>query len=280
MNHKTRTHATLNWLALVLGLLCLAPPTLAGQGLPPEWIKDSKVPVLGYRVVNQYPHDRGAFTQGLAVADGHLLESTGLTGRSTVRRTEITTGRIVQQFLLAPEHFAEGLALHQNRIVQLTWKSGMGFVYDRITFAPLRTFHYRGEGWGITGDGKALIMSDGTAVLRLVHPDTFQQTASLTVRLGTSPLPRINELEMVEGEILANIWPTDYVARINPLTGQVTALIDLSGLLPAADRRADTDALNGIAYDSQAKRLFVTGKFWPKLFEIVVTGERADTGTR
>ena len=251
-----------------MGLLSLAPQTLAGQGLPPEWVKASGVPVLGYRVVNAYPHDRNAFTQGLVVTNGHFYESTGLAGRSSLRRTEMATGRVVQQHWLATEHFAEGLALWGDRLVQLTWKSGLGFVYDRATFAPLRRFSYSGEGWGLTADSRGLIMSDGSATLRLIRSDTFQQTAGLTVRLGTFPLPRLNELEMVEGEIFANIWPTDWIARIHPHTGQVTALIDLTGLLPAAERRKDTDVLNGIAYDSRAKRLFVTGKFWSKVFEI------------
>jgi glutamine cyclotransferase len=259
--------AVLAWMAFVPG---------AGDAdtLPPEWVRASGVPVFGFRVVNTFAHDPCAFTQGLVFADGFFFESTGLNGRSTLRRAAVKTGRVAQQFLLAPEYFAEGLTQSGDRLVQLTWKSGLGFVYDRATFKPLHSFRYAGEGWGLTSDAKRLVMSDGTPVLRFVRPEDFLETGRLTVRLGTIPLPHLNELEMVGNDILANIWPTDTIARISPITGQVTALIDLSGLLPAKDRHAQIDVLNGIAYDSRTRRLFVTGKFWPKVFEIEVIEPR------
>jgi glutaminyl-peptide cyclotransferase len=259
----------------VLGVALLAGRgPLNAQPLSPAWLRSSGVPVLGFQVVNTFAHDPSAFTQGLVFSHGCFYESTGLYGRSTLRRTAVETGRILQQHLLPPDYFAEGLARWQDRLIQLTWKSGRGFVYERSSLKLQQTFGYEGQGWGLTNDDKRLVMSDGTPVLRFMDPFTFEQTGRLTVRLGTTILPHLNELEMVEDQILANLWTTDMLARIHPITGQVTALIDLAGLLPLKDRQPPTDVLNGIAYDSRHQRLFVTGKFWPKVYEIRVVGPR------
>jgi glutaminyl-peptide cyclotransferase len=224
-------------------------------------------PVSRYEVVKVYPHDPQAFTQGLVFSGGVLYEGTGLNGRSGIRRVKLENGEVLQVQALEQRYFGEGIALVDDSIVQLTWQSGVGFVYDKTTFQRTRTFNYRGEGWGLTYDGTRLIMSDGTATLRFLDPKTLQETGKLQVRDGSRPLDRLNELEVVKGEIFANIWQTDRIARISPKTGSVLGWIDLAGLLDPRDARS-VDVLNGIAYDSKADRLFVTGKLWPKLFEI------------
>lgn len=228
----------------------------------------STIPVYGYRVVKAYPHDRGAFTEGLAYVDDQLYESTGLNGKSSLRRVDLATGRVLQQRDLNAAYFGEGIAILDGRIVQLTWQSHVGFVYDRGSFAPQRQFGYRTEGWGLAADGVHLIMSDGTATLHWLDPQTFQETRSVAVRDDAGPVTQLNELECIDGEIYANIWQTDRIARIDPQTGRVTAWIDLQGLLGEQDRAVPVDVLNGIAYDARRHRLFVTGKLWPKLFEI------------
>jgi glutaminyl-peptide cyclotransferase len=226
-------------------------------------------PVDRYRVVHVYPHDPTAFTQGLVFRDGVLYEGTGLNGRSSIRKVKLETGEVLQSRALGAEHFGEGIAVWKSRIVQLTWRSQVGFVYDLATFTPQRSFQYTGEGWGLTHDGSRLIESDGSAVLRFWNPDTFAEERRLTVTDG-APVERLNELEYVRGEIYANVWQTNRLARIDPVTGRVKRWIDLTGLLPAADRHAEVDVLNGIAYDAVRRRLFVTGKLWPKLFEIEI----------
>jgi glutaminyl-peptide cyclotransferase len=226
------------------------------------------LPVAGYRVVNVYPHDRLAFTQGLQYVDGFLYEGTGLNGRSSIRKVRLETGEVLQKRDLPAAHFGEGIAVWNDDLIQLTWQSNVAFVYDTATFAPKRTFQYRGEGWGLTHDGTNLVMSDGTDELRLLDPATFAERRRIRVTAANQPLRSLNELEYVKGEIFANVWMTDAIARIAPSTGRVLGYVDLRGLLPAADRAADTDVLNGIAYDEQKDRLFVTGKLWPKLFEI------------
>ena len=236
---------------------------------------DSTVPaVLGnctYNVVNTYPHDRNAFTQGLVFENGVLYEGTGLRGRSTLRRVELETGEILQIHELPEEFFGEGVTIYGNRIIQLTWQSSVGFVYDvydKESFELLEEFNYPTEGWGITHDGNRLIMSDGTSILHFLDPETFEEIGRIEVLDRGSPVTRLNELEYVQGEIYANVWQTDLIARIAPLTGQVTGWIDLKGLLGPEDRSEPVDVLNGIAYDAENDRLFVTGKLWPKLFEI------------
>jgi glutaminyl-peptide cyclotransferase len=224
----------------------------------------------GYRIVNVYPHDSRAYTQGLIYRDGFLYESTGLNGRSTIRKVKLQTGEVLQQRTVDAKYFAEGLTDWGNRLVQLTWQTNVGFVYELATFNPQRTFSYQGEGWGLTHDGKRLIMSDGQPAgqLRFLDPVSFRETGRVTVRDRGQPVRNLNELEFVRGEVFANVWQTDRICRIDPASGAVVGWVELGGLLSAAER-SDTDAvLNGIAYDAAADRLFVTGKLWPKLFEI------------
>jgi glutamine cyclotransferase len=254
---------------LMAALVCLlsgfvrteAGPSFAGR-------KQVALPVYGYRVVNVYPHDRQAYTQGLIWCDGFLYEGTGLHGASSLRKVRLETGRVVEQRSLDRQYFGEGITEWGGRLLQLTWNSNLGFIYDRSSLKVRGTFRYPGEGWGLTHDRDRLIMSDGTAILRVLDPKTLRETGRLNVQSGGAPLANLNELEFVQGEIFANVYRTDLIARISPQTGAVTGWIDLSGLLPEADRRIPVDVLNGIAYDAGGNRLFVTGKLWPKLFEI------------
>ncbi|MCC9076139.1 glutaminyl-peptide cyclotransferase [Litorilinea aerophila] len=244
------------------------PAAVSPLPTPAGAVSGAGTPVYGYRVVNVYPHDPNAFTQGLVFFDGFLYEGTGLRGRSSLRKVELESGQVLQQVDLPDQYFGEGIALWEDRIFQLTWQARVGFVYDRESFSLLEEFAYATEGWGLTQDGTHLIMSDGTANLYFLEPTTLEVVRQVEVRDGAQPVTRLNELEYVEGEIYANIWQTDRIARIDPASGQVVAWVDLAGLLPPADRGQPVDVLNGIAYDSEAKRLFVTGKLWPKLFEI------------
>ena len=260
------------WLVLLAG--CAAPPVqirapLALPSPAPTLDPPASPRYYTYRVVNVYPHDPEAFTQGLVFDAGQLYESTGLWGRSSLRRVALESGAVLKQHNLDAQYFGEGLALFRGRLFQLTWQNGIGFVYDASTFEPLRTWQYAGEGWGLTHDGEQLIMSDGSATLRFLDPDTLSVRRSIQVRDGGRPVDMLNELEYVNGEVFANVWQTDWVVRIQPSTGQVTGWVDLSGLL-TPEERAVADVLNGIAYDLVGQRLFVTGKLWPKLFEIVI----------
>ncbi len=230
-----------------------------------------------YQVVHSYPHDEQAFTQGLIYLDGHLYESTGLEGHSSLRMEELETGRILQFHDVPSQYFAEGLASWGNTLIQLTWQNHVALVYDRSTFRFLRTLPYTGEGWGLTGDSKSLILSDGTATLRFLYPATFKLQRRITVRDHGQPVTQLNELEYVHGEIYANVWHTDRIARISPVTGKVLGWIDLTGLLPESQRLSAEAVLNGIAYDAVNDRLFVTGKLWPKIFEIKVIPEKPKT---
>ena len=227
---------------------------------------DEPTPVYSYKVVNTYQHDRRAYTQGLVYRDGVFYESAGLRGRSNLRRVEIETGTVLERRSLLPSYFAEGIAVLGDRIFQLTWTSGVGFIYDRESMQLVREFRYAGEGWGITHDGERLIVSDGSSTLYFWDPETLLETGRVTVRDRGSRVDNLNELEYIDGEIYANVWMTDRIARISPETGKVLSWIDLRGLLPV--RSGDEDVLNGIAWDADRKRLFVTGKLWPKLFEI------------
>src|SRR5690349_6512311 len=223
-----------------------------------------------YEIVNDYPHDPQAFLQGLVWYDNGFFEGTGLKGHSTLRRVEFPSGRVVKSISLAPELFGEGVALVGDRIVQLTWTTKRGFVYDRDSFKLLREFSYDTEGWGITYDGKNLLMSDGSSTLTYLDPETFQPVRRLNVTWNGRPQDQLNELEYIEGEIWSNVWQTNYILRIDPETGRVKSYLDLKNLLAPQLRKGSEDVLNGIAYDAQSKRIFVSGKLWPRLFEIRV----------
>jgi glutamine cyclotransferase len=253
---------------LLLSIALLAPMAVTAQEATPV---RAIPPTFGYRVVAEYPHDRRAFTQGLAYVDGVLYEGTGLNGESTLRRVELETGEVLQAVRLSEEYFGEGIAVLGDRIYELTWKNGICVVFDRETFEFLEAFTYQTEGWGLTTDGERLIMSDGTNRLFIRDPETFAELDTIDVYDGAQAIWSLNELEVVDGEIWANVWQTDLIARIDPETGQVTGWIDLTGLLSERDReRHPVDVLNGIAYDPETDRVFVTGKLWPKLFEIEI----------
>lgn len=240
---------------------------------PAESSIPGDLPVYGYRIVHSYPHDVKAFTEGLVFFDGALYESTGLSGESSLRRVDLTSGAIVQLRMLDPDLFGEGLALINGRLVQLTWKNQRGLVYDVDTFELLTEFVYPTEGWGLASDGQRLVMSDGTATLRFLDPVSFEETGRITARAEGNPVIHINELEFVEGRLFANIWKTNWAAIIDPDSGATTGWVNLEGLLSEEDRQQPVDVLNGIAYDSQSGRLFVTGKFWPKVFEIEIDSQ-------
>jgi len=226
------------------------------------------VPVYTYKIMNTYVHDHRGFTQGLVFEDGFLYEGTGLHAQSSLRRVALETGEILQFHRLPSHFFGEGITVYQDKIIQLTWKSNTGFVYRKDNFEMLREFNYSTEGWGITHDGQQLIMSDGTSTLYLLNPETFEEVRLIKVYDSNGPVKHLNELEYVEKQIYANVWPSNRIAKIDPQTGQVVGWIDLTGLLKLEGYRLPVDVLNGIAYDQTKKRLFVTGKLWPKLFEI------------
>lgn len=255
---------------LVGWLLCSAAVSL-GAASPP-----SSRPPDHYQVVRVFPHDSGAFTQGLVYVDGHLYESTGLNGRSSLRMVDLPTGRVLQRHDLPGEYFGEGLTDWGSTLVQLTWKAGTAFIYDRFSFALRQTLHYPEEGWGLTHDEKNLILSDGTFVLHFLDPGTLREVRRISVTDGSGrPLLNLNELEYIHGEIYANVWQTNWIVRISPRTGRVLGWLDLSGLMDKSELSDPDAVLNGIAYDGRGNRLFVTGKLWPKLFEIKVTGTHA-----
>jgi glutaminyl-peptide cyclotransferase len=228
-------------------------------------------PEYGYQIVHTYRHDPLAYTQGLVyVGNGILYEGTGLDEQSTIRKVKLDTGEVLQKRDV-PGVFGEGIILWKGRLLELTWQHHIGFIYDSETFEPKGRFEYPGEGWGLTHDGKRIIMSDGTAQLRFWDPETLKETGRITVTDDGRPIEELNELEFIKGEVWANVYQTDRIARIDPATGKVTGWIDLSGILKAEDRNDLTDVLNGIAYDTAGDRIFVTGKRWPKLFEIRLT---------
>ena len=249
--------------ALVFALLACSTATWAA------------IPVYRYKIVHTYPHDTDAYTEGLFYKDGYLYESTGQEGTSTVRKVELTTGKVVQRHEVPAQYFGEGIVDWKNRLVQLTWQTQLGFVYDSASLKLQHTFAYPGEGWALTRDDKQLYMSDGSPVLRILDPETLAATGSIMVTADGEPVSNLNELEWVKGEIYANIWLTNRIARIDPATGHIVGWIDLTGLLDV-NRLPDpgNDVLNGIAYDARHDRLFVTGKRWPKLFEIKLVPQR------
>jgi glutaminyl-peptide cyclotransferase len=274
-------------LSLIFLPACIAPPaverptpTPVPSGTPiatrtavPTVTATPQVPSargdFGFRVINRFPHDRQAFTQGLVYHNGRFFESTGLNGSSSLREVAIETGAVLRKVDIAPEYFAEGLALVGDRLLQLTWTTQVGFVYDKSTFTQIGTWTYPTEGWGLAYNGAQLAMSDGSATIRFLNPETLAVTREITVQANGQPIVRLNELEWMDGVLLANVWQTDQIARINPGTGEVLGWIDMTGLLPEADRPG-ADVLNGIAYDPATKRLFVTGKLWPTMFEVAL----------
>jgi glutaminyl-peptide cyclotransferase len=230
----------------------------------------AQTPEYGYQVVHAYPHDPSAFTEGLEYRAGFLYESTGIKGRSWLRKEKLETGQVLQQIDLDPQYFGEGITILNQQIVQLTYMTEIGFVYDQSNFRVKRTFNYSGEGWALTNDGQNIYMDDGSAQIRVLDPVTLQERRRITVHDHGQPVTNVNELEWVHGEIYANIWQKDVIARISPVDGRVLGWINMAGILPAADRTGGEDVLNGIAYDVLGNRLFVTGKLWPKLYEIKV----------
>jgi len=225
---------------------------------------------MTYEVLNVFPHDPQAFTQGLVFHEGYLYESTGLYGESSLRKVDLETGEVLQQVNLPSEFFGEGLALYEDQLIQLTWREGVGFIYDLADFSLQGQFEYQTEGWGLTHDGERLIMSDGTNNLYFLDPNTLQITEIVEVTFMGEEIVLLNELEYIRGEIFANIWQSEDIVRINPETGEVLGWIDLSGILPEELRTPGTDVLNGIAYDHEGDRLFITGKRWPRLYEILL----------
>jgi glutamine cyclotransferase len=263
------------WPVLTVLLLAL-PASVAAQSSGPAAspAPATRPPVYGYEVVRTFPHDPTAFTQGLVIRDGVLLESTGR-APSSVRRVRLEDGVVLQKHELAPEYFGEGLTEIDGRIVTLTWNNGVGFVWNADDLRPVSRFTYAGEGWGLTHDGTRLILSDGSPNLRFLDPATFAETSRVPVTLNGRPLRQLNELEWIDGEVWANVWQTNFIVRIDPTSGHVVGIIDLNGLLPTGTvKDPNDDVLNGIAWDAANRRLFVTGKNWPSLFEIKLTGPR------
>jgi glutaminyl-peptide cyclotransferase len=251
-------------------VLLLAATFLAAQGSS-QFIESGAIPVFGYQIVNVYPHSSLAFTQGLVYDEGTLFEGTGLYGQSTLRRVDLETGRVLQQTNLNSSLFGEGIALWKDRIIQLTWQFGLGLVYGKENLTVIGSFRYPTEGWGITSDNKSLIMSDGTDTLHILDPESFVETGQIKVTANGTPLRGLNELEYIKGQIYANVWPTNWIMIISPESGIVSGKIDLQGIMQENDiSGGKVDVLNGIAYDAREDRLFVTGKLWPKLFEIKI----------
>ncbi len=231
----------------------------------------AKVPQYGATIVHQYPHDPQAFTEGLLYHDGFFYESTGRNGQSSIRKVALLTGAVVQQKALDAGYFGEGIVIWKDRLIQLTWQNHIGFVYDLATFQQRSTFHYPGEGWALTRDSRRLIMSDGTSDLRFLDPDSLKEIARVHVTCDGRDVHLINEIEWVKGEVYANIWKTNFIVRIDPVSGNVVGLVDLTELANSAVVPAAENVLNGIAYDAKADRLFVTGKLWPALYQITLT---------
>ncbi|MGH9568931.1 MAG: glutaminyl-peptide cyclotransferase [Candidatus Angelobacter sp.] len=256
--------------ALISAIL---PMSITGQLKRPGY--PAKMPEYTFKIVSVFPHDPGAFTQGLAWRDGFLYEGTGLNGRSSLRKVNLQTGEVVQRVDLPPQFFGEGIALLKNQIIQLTWKAHIGFIYNLSDFRLLRRFSYPGEGWGLATNGRDIFMSDGTSEIRVLD-SSMREKRRLKVHDGDTPITELNELEWVDGELFANIWQTDRIARISVQTGKVLGWVNLQGLLSPMYRLPPDAVLNGIAYDARGKRLFVTGKLWPDIFEIRLIRKPSD----
>lgn len=250
---------------MVLGFL------LFGLGTFPS-CSDHKAPGLvqisTYQIVNTFSHNPENFTEGLVYENGFIYEGTGRYGTSSLQQVDLETGNALKFLPLSAQYFGEGITIHEDKIFQLTWESHLGFVYDKESFSLIGNFNFSTEGWGLTNDGKNLILSDGTSTLHLLDPETFTETGTILVMDNNGLIENLNELEFIRGEIYANVWPTEKIVRIDPHTGQVTGWIDLGGILSPEAATRPVDALNGIAYDAENDRLFVTGKYWPNLFEI------------
>ncbi|HMI73183.1 MAG TPA: glutaminyl-peptide cyclotransferase [Steroidobacteraceae bacterium] len=258
----TLRRTELRAVARTLTILCaLCAPACTGAR--------AATPRYDYEIVRTYPHDASAFTEGLFYLNGFLYESTGLEAHSSIRKVRLETGEVLQKQDIPAEYFGEGIVNWNRQIISLTWKSQVGFVFDLATFKLRRQFHYKGEGWALTRNDTEIIMSDGTSELRFLDPKTLKETRRIQVTIEGKPISDVNELEWIKGEIYANVWKTNWVLRIDPASGQVVGIINLAGLLKRQDIvPGQTDVLNGIAYDAKGDRLFVTGKNWPKLFEI------------
>ena len=264
---------SLNPLLVLVSLLSLYFSVASADTQASNNQAENGIKQYSYEVVNVYPHDPTAFTQGMIFKDGYLYESTGLNGGSSLRKVELETGKVLQKIDIDRKIFAEGLASVDGQLYQLSWRARTGFVYNTDTFALERTFKYPGQGWGLTFHKDQLIMSDGTSILRFLGPADFKEIKKLAVFIDGKPLRRLNELEMVKGDLLANVWLTDRIAIISPETGHVDGIINLAGLLDKYVPGSEADVLNGIAYDAAGERLFVTGKYWPKLFEIKIIAD-------
>jgi glutamine cyclotransferase len=237
----------------------------------------AQAPAVGCRIIASYPHDPDASTQGLVIDNGVLYEGTGIYGRSTLRMVDLQSGKVLQVHHLASPFFGEGITVFGNRIIQLTWKAGIGFVYDKDNFKLQRIFKYPGEGWGLTHDGKNLIMSDGSAIIRFLNPETFEEEKRITVTDESGPVTLLNELEYVHGTIYANVWKTERIALIDPESGKVTGWLDLASIVPKDPQsKRPFGVLNGIAYDADTGALYVTGKLWPLLFQIETAIDRTE----
>jgi len=252
-------------LALAFALTALTQLLLAQSSQP---IPAQRTPEYTFKLVKVFPHDPAAFTQGLAYRDGFFYEGTGLNGQSSLRKVRLETGEVVQRVDLTSDFFGEGITLLRNEVVQLTWQSQTGFIYNLSDFKLLRTFSYSGEGWGLATNGRDFFMSDGTAQIRVLDGDTLAEKRRIHVHDGDKPIDQLNELEFVEGEIFANVWQTNRIARISPQSGKVIGWVDLTALLPPVYHLESGAVLNGIAYDPDHRRLFVTGKLWPSVFQI------------
>ncbi len=243
-------------------------PAASAAAAAADSTQPARTPTYSVEIVNTFPHDRGAFTEGLFFHQGRLFESTGEVGTSNIREVELATGRVLRKLDIGDPYFGEGTIIVDDKLYQLTWKNGKAFIYDWKTFAPKGEFTYEGEGWALTTDGKSLIMSNGSSVIAWRDPKTFKIEKTLEVNEHGTPVKALNELEWIKGELWANVWQSDQIARIDPNTGNVIGWVDLAGILPAIDRDGNEDVLNGIAYDAAKDRIFVTGKKWSKMFEI------------
>ena len=258
-------------LLLAAGAFAFSTDAANGGRSPAPQKAEQSIPILGVKILKTYPHDPHAFTQGLEYFDGFLYESTGETGQSSLRKVDLESGKVMQKTDLGPEYFGEGLTIFREKIYQLTWLSKIGFVYDVKTFRKLRDFHYYGEGWGLAHDDSNLILSNGTNTLRYIDPETFEVVRTLEIYAGKEAVTNLNELECIGNDIYSNVWHANRIARIDARTGQVRDWIDLSAI--AEKEQTEPEAvLNGIAYDSARRRLFVTGKNWAHLFEVRIDG--------